>query len=366
MDVGVTKPRMLMLSWQMRIINKKSQTTHKNNPNNITFTATVRYESQVYHLHYVPEDFLIKANKENNIFHGLGFKSFSTWHNIIRDLGVDLQKGININAMSQKIKKSKIMKIVKSKVQLESISITCTDPDGVVILLDNMTLSTNEHLAQFYQAADWFVAHQDVNGGWPIPVRRKFGSDFYPVLESGWYSAMGQGHALSLLARAYSVTTNNSHYGEACAKAVSTIFDKNGADNGGVRAMFMDKFVWYEEYPTSPSSFVLNGFMYALLGLYDVKSLNVLGAADKAESLYDLGLISLKTMLPLYDTGSGTFYDLRHYTVAGISPNLARLDYHVTHINQLLTFATFEKDPIFKTIAERWVGYTEGNRAPHN
>lgn len=266
--------------------------------------------------------------------------------------------------MSQKIKKSKILKILKSKVALESISITFTLP-GTTVLLDNMTLSTNEHLAQFYQAADWFVAHQDGRGGWPIPVKRKFGSDFYPVLESGWYSAMGQGHALSLLARAYSVTTNNSHYGEACAKAVATIFDHPGTENG-VRGIFMDKFVWYEEYPTTPSSFVLNGFMYALLGLYDVKTLSVLGAGDKAADLYDQGLISLKTMLPLYDTGSGTFYDLRHYTVPGISPNLARLDYHVTHINQLLTFASFETDPIFKTIAERWIGYTEGNRASHN
>lgn len=194
--------------------------------------------------------------------------------------------------MSQKVKKSKILKIVRSKVQLESISITCTSP-GIPILLDNMTLSTNEHLAQFYQAADWFVTHQDRRGGWPIPVRRKFGSDFYPVLKSGWYSAMGQGHALSLLARAYSVTTNNSHYGEACAKAVATIFDHSGEENG-VRAVFMDKYVWFEEYPTTPSSFVLNGFMYSLLGLYDVKSLSVMGALDKAESLYDAGLISLK------------------------------------------------------------------------
>jgi D-glucuronyl C5-epimerase C-terminus len=27
------------------------------------------------------------------------------------------------------------------------------------------------------------------------------------------------------------------------------------------------------------------------------------------------GLESLKTMLPFYDSGSGTFYDLRHYTM---------------------------------------------------
>lgn len=45
---------MLMLSWQMRIISQERKP-------NLTFTATVRYESQLYHLHYVAEDFLIQA-----------------------------------------------------------------------------------------------------------------------------------------------------------------------------------------------------------------------------------------------------------------------------------------------------------------
>lgn len=27
--------------------------------------------------------------------------------------------------------------------------------------------------------------------------------------------------------------------------------------------------VWFEEYPTTPGSFVLNGFMYSLIGLHD-------------------------------------------------------------------------------------------------
>jgi hypothetical protein len=31
--------------------------------------------------------------------------------------------------------------------------------------------------------------------------------------------------------------------------------------------------------------------------------------------MYRSGLESLKTMLPFYDSGSGTFYDLRHFTM---------------------------------------------------
>ncbi|KAL3215841.1 hypothetical protein MRX96_033450 [Rhipicephalus microplus] len=70
-------------------------------------------------------------------------------------------------------------------------------------------------------------------------------------------------------------------------------------------------------------------------------------------------------MLPLFDTGSGTTYDLRHFSL-GVAPNLARWDYHTTHINQLLYLATIDDDPIFKTTADRWIQYMKGFRAPHN
>lgn len=70
---------------------------------------------------------------------------------------------------------------------------------------------------------------------------------------------------------------------------------------GGVRAVFMNSLVWYEEYPTVPSSFVLNGFIYSLLGLYDLSVVD--GKASEAAKLYNDGLQSLKAMVSLYDTG---------------------------------------------------------------
>lgn len=74
---------------------------------------------------------------------------------------------------------------------------------------------------------------------------------------------------------------------------------------------------------------------------------------------------TLKSMLLFFDMGSVTSYDLRHVTL-GIAPNLARWDYHATHINQLLLLSTIDDDPLFKTTAQRWVGYMKGKRADHN
>ena len=65
-------------------------------------------------------------------------------------------------------------------------------------------------------------------------------------------------------------------------------------------------------------------------------------------------------------TGTGTFYDLRHFTIPGIAPNRARWDYHAVHIAQLLNLGTLDPDPIFNTTAKRWLGYTVGDWASHN
>lgn len=128
---------------------------------------------------------------------------------------------------------------------------------------------------------------------------------------------------------------------------------------------FLNHYDWYEEYPTTPSSFVLNGFIYALLGLYDLKETATDDDGKMAARLYEAGMKSLKAMLLMFDTGSDTFYDLRHIT-SGIEPNRARWDYHTTHINQLLQLVVIDDDPLFKETAQRWMGYMKGKRARHN
>lgn len=54
-------------------------------------------------------------------------------------------------------------------------------------MIDNITLSTSEHMEQFYDAAKWFVVNQNISsGGWANPVRRKVASGM-ATLEPGWY-----------------------------------------------------------------------------------------------------------------------------------------------------------------------------------
>ena len=177
------------------------------------------------------------------------------------------------------------------------------------------------------------------------------------------YSAMGQGHALSVLARAYHHSGGDTSYLKAALTGLRPFDVASSA--GGVLASFLGHIPWYEEYPTQPASFVLNGFIYALLGLYDLSVVAPSTASQQAMQLFKQGMASLKQLLLLYDTGSGTTYDLRHFTL-GTAPNLARWDYHATHVNQLLLLATIDHDPLLTATAERWIGYMSGKRAAHN
>lgn len=176
------------------------------------------------------------------------------------------------------------------------------------------------------------------------------------------------------------ILNNSLIYLNAAINAVD-LFKKNVTENG-ISAYFMGQYRFYEEFPTQPSLFVLNGFIYSLFGLYDLKqTLNLLIRNQKLDDslndyylvklneigqLFDEGIRSLKTMLPLFDTGSLSLYDLRHFTLQNQPPNLARWDYHSVHINLLSHLNTILNDPNIDACVQRWITYMKGKRAAHN
>ncbi|XP_068144007.1 D-glucuronyl C5-epimerase isoform X2 [Drosophila tropicalis] len=319
------------------------------NSSSLMVTVLNRETKLKYSLHYLPAD-LVLSVQDTNIYYGMGRLSLNRWRHLTRDLHIDVQKAIVFGSKHSPIK------VRRTDLEILTISLL-----GIGFY-DNITLSTSEHLAHFYDAAEWLVHNQDPQtGGWRNPVRRSLNG--FDELKPGWISAMGQGHAISVLARAYWHSGGDERYLEAAVAALQPY--KILSRDGGVLAQFMDKYYWYEEYPTSPPSFVLNGFVYSLLGLYDLNNTAPSRIACEASNLFIQGMHSLKQMLLLYDTGSGTTYDLRHLSL-GIAPNLARWDYHATHVNQLLLLATIDDDPLLTQTAERWKGYMFGKRAKHN
>lgn len=281
----------------------------------------------------------------HTITFGLGAAVVTNWRKITRNLLNDYRKGIT-QTHKTALKKSKAT----------IIKIVCLSVVGHG-RLDNITLWTHNHMANFQDAAEWLRTNQDSQGGWPVAAERKL-DDAMPALKPGWYSAMAQGQAISVLSRAYKLTNDYKYLKSALmATKPYTI----PSSEGGVLAKFLDVFPWYEEYPTTPGSFVLNGFIFSLIGLYDLKCTAGPEEGREAARLFHDGMTSLKHMLHLYDTGSGSTYDLRHVTVQK-APNLARWGYHSTHIAQLQLLSSIDSDPILRTTLDRWIGYTQGKK----
>uniref|UniRef100_A0A914CSA0 heparosan-N-sulfate-glucuronate 5-epimerase n=1 Tax=Acrobeloides nanus TaxID=290746 RepID=A0A914CSA0_9BILA len=82
---------------------------------------------------------------------------------------------------------------------------------------------TKAHHEMFLRASEWFLKNQDSQGGWAVPVQRTI-ADNQLVLAAGWHSAMAQGHALSVLTRAFHAT-QDSRFIEAGEKALH-LFNK--------------------------------------------------------------------------------------------------------------------------------------------
>ncbi|WAR14505.1 GLCE-like protein [Mya arenaria] len=312
---------------------------------NGSVTASLKSDTYTFHIHYVFSNTLISCDGRN-IFFGLGENRRGKWIHLARDVNMDLLKGLAL-----KCSKHRKMK------DLTFLGLSIRGQGWV----DNVTLASAAHMDHFFDAANWFVNHQDSRGGWPIKVTRKLLSGVME-LPPGWYSAMAQGQAMSTLVRAY-LRSGSKVYLQAATDALK-IFEISSAQ-GGVKARFANSYDWYEEYPTTPSSFVLNGFIFSLFGLYDLKQVAEGQALETVTRIYNEGIKSLKAMLLMYDSGTGTFYDLRHITV-GIAPNRARWDYHTVHISQLLQLSRMEDDPLFMRTAKRWQDYMQGKWSTHN
>ncbi|CAL1541054.1 unnamed protein product [Lymnaea stagnalis] len=280
----------------------------------------------------------------SHVIYGMGGRHLRKWHHLARDLNVDWMKSLN------KVK-------FNSPTQFYEIVEVTLHGSGY---LDNMTISSSAHFDHLVDAADWLVNNQDSSGGWPTSIGMKTGDI---ELKPGWYSAMGQGQAMSTLVRAYNLTGHRI-YLDVAVRGLH-LFEL-GSEEGGVRARFLGQLDWYEEYPTTPTStFVFNGFIFSMLGLYDVMKTADGEGGQLAEKLWTSGLRSLKIMLGMYDSGTGTLYDLRH-VINHEQPNRARWDYHLTHIALIQEMAIIDGDPMFTDAEKRWIEYLYGVKSKHN
>lgn len=116
-------------------------------------------------------------------------------------------------------------------------------------------------------------------------------------LKNPWIGALVQGLIASIMMRYYLISDNNKYL--ELAEAASNLFFIS-VKNGGVVKKINNSSDWLEEYPIndkSKYSFVLNGFMIALIGLYDTAKISK--NKKYSERYYEL-LYSLNENLDLF------------------------------------------------------------------
>jgi len=161
-----------------------------------------------------------------------------------------------------------------------------------------------------------------------------------------WVHGMAQGLAISVLLRAYQLT-NDKIYLETAKKAYGA-FERD-IEEGGVKYIDENGDIWLEEYAILPPPHILNGFIFALFGIYDFYRVT---KSEKALKLWNICIKTLERNLPLYDRGYWSTYDLlRKYP--------ATRSYHNLHIKQLKILYKLTGKEFFNTYAKRWNKYLD-------
>jgi len=218
--------------------------------------------------------------------------------------------------------------------------------------LANYNLLTASEFEQRWKktlaAAEWLRSNlqQNRHGLWVW--NHQFDWEYRKTLKAPWYSGLAQGQGVSLLLRAHA-HSGDARFLDAAQRAFVPLATMIG--DGGV--LFEDSFrnIWIEEYLVDPPTHILNGFIWALWGVFDYW----LVTQDAAvRQLFNRAATTVLVNLGHYDTGYWSLYEQPGTRLKMLSSPF----YHRLHIIQLRTMAFLTGSLLFTKVADRWERYT--------
>jgi heparosan-N-sulfate-glucuronate 5-epimerase len=199
------------------------------------------------------------------------------------------------------------------------------------------------------QCADWLVDNQTVVSR----ATRTFGVWYYPYdspfwgAVAPWVSAMAQGEALSVLSRAWAVHPRPEYITVAKLSVESFFVDVN---DGGVRSFYGPDEPCYEEVAVEPAAHILNGHLFALMGLWD----HVRTWGD--ETAHRALAVAVPVLTKHLDRYDGKYWS--RYSMFKRN-QLADQFYHGIHIAQLNYGGDEWGQPSWNAMAQRWEMYRQ-------
>jgi D-glucuronyl C5-epimerase C-terminus len=193
-------------------------------------------------------------------------------------------------------------------------------------------------------AARWLADHERADGGIPYLFTLQDGggvAEFAP-----WISALSQGQAISELMRAYQLS-GSPRYLRAARHALDPFLHPVPT---GVTSLW-GGHPWYEEYPAAqPQCFhVLNGFMFALVGLHDLAP-----RSPAAWRQWRAGVRSLVAHVQAFDDPDS---NSQFYTALG--PDHVPVDAYYAQTDAMLirAIARWTHNGRLRAYARRWAAY---------
>jgi heparosan-N-sulfate-glucuronate 5-epimerase len=177
---------------------------------------------------------------------------------------------------------------------------------------------------------------------WPysMPLRKY-------LVRPPWFSAMAQGQIASVFVRAWQATGDQRDR-EVAEGAIAPLLAEHATD----LVTMTDDGPILEEAPSLPRSHILNGWVYAMWGLWDVS----VGLCDeRAAERFEASARCLATLVDRYDLGWWTRYSLYPHRIA----DLAKPFYHTLHSTQIEITHELIRLPQLAHAARRWRSYDE-------
>jgi heparosan-N-sulfate-glucuronate 5-epimerase len=194
----------------------------------------------------------------------------------------------------------------------------------------------------FEQTCELLLAKAENAGDmllWPYQLTiRKYG------LRGLWYAGMTQSQAASTFTRGY-MHTGRPEYARLALQAIEPLLRR---DSRFVTVTPEGPIV--EEAEARPPSHILNGWIFALWGLWDVRT--AFGDA-RADDLLNSTIDCLRSKLDEYDLGWWTLYSLFPHSL----PDLAQPFYHRLHVHQMEVLYRLTGMAEFGAAARRWASY---------
>ncbi len=211
---------------------------------------------------------------------------------------------------------------------------------GFILHADYLTNKSTETLSKLKNCIDKLEELKEEIVDYSVWMHHEYNKKYN--IQPPYASAMAQGEIISLYLRYYQIT-NEKHFLTQAIKAYDYL--KIEIKDGGVRRFDENGDLWLEEYPSDPPSYVLNGFIYAIFGLFDL--FRVTQNLEVKKDIDDC-LKTLVRNLPKYDTGYWSRYDL-------LKKELVKYYYQKSvHVPQLKVLYHLTKEPIFLKYEKKW------------